>query len=174
MLTFIEDIIIQSDPEKQDKNQISEKFFYNASDSELKFSQRVRFWIKFFTTRQILSYKFYDASDFGENCFLKSMTLKKKLILESTILKKKIFLRSRFWKNSCTQKVTFWLILPSRMRKLCVLRAYLKSTILKKKLILKSTFLKRKKFLKSTILKKKFLQKAWFWIKNFSCCQSLK
>ena len=43
MLTLIEDNIIQSEPEKQDKNQISEKIFYNVSDYELKFLQRVRF-----------------------------------------------------------------------------------------------------------------------------------
>ena len=54
MLTLIEDSIIQSEPEKQDKTQIPEKFFYNVSDSELNFLQRVRFWIKNFTTRQIL------------------------------------------------------------------------------------------------------------------------
>ena len=55
VLTLTEDIIIQSEPEKQDKNQISEKFFYNLSDSEIKFLQRVRLWIKNFTTRQILN-----------------------------------------------------------------------------------------------------------------------
>ena len=49
----MEEIIIQWEPEKQDKNQISEKFFNNVSDSELKFLQRVRFWINFFTTCQI-------------------------------------------------------------------------------------------------------------------------
>ena len=43
MLTLIGDIIIQSEPEKQDKNQISEKIFYNVSDFELIFLQRVRF-----------------------------------------------------------------------------------------------------------------------------------
>ena len=43
MLTLIEDIIIQSEPEKQDNNQISEKTFYNVSDTELKVLQRVRF-----------------------------------------------------------------------------------------------------------------------------------
>ena len=55
MLTLTEDIIIQSDPEKQDKNQISEKSFYNVSDSELKFLQGVIFWIEIFTTRQIVN-----------------------------------------------------------------------------------------------------------------------
>ena len=52
---LIEDSIIQSEPEKQDKNHITEKIFHNVSDSELKFLQRVRFRIKNFTTRQILN-----------------------------------------------------------------------------------------------------------------------
>ena len=43
MLTLIEDIIIQSEPEKQDENQISEKIFHNVSDSEIKFLRRVSF-----------------------------------------------------------------------------------------------------------------------------------
>ena len=43
VLMLIEDRIIQSEPEKQDKNQISEKMFYKLSDSELKFLERVRF-----------------------------------------------------------------------------------------------------------------------------------
>ena len=129
MLTLIEDIVIQSEPEKQDKNQIPEKIFYNVSHSELKFLQRVRFWIKFFTTRQILYWKFYDASAFEEKYFLKSRNLKKKSILKSTILKKKLFLKSRIWKKFCTQKITLWLFLPRGMRKFFVLRAYLKGTI---------------------------------------------
>ena len=79
MLKLIEDIILQSEHEKQDENQISEKIFYNVPDSELKFLQRVRFWIKCFTTRQILKYKFYDASDFGEKYFLRNMILNKKI-----------------------------------------------------------------------------------------------
>ena len=43
VLTLTEEIIIQSEPEKQDKNQISEKNFYYVSASELKILQRVRF-----------------------------------------------------------------------------------------------------------------------------------
>ena len=43
VLMLIEDIIIQSEREKQDKNQILEKIFYNVSDSELNFLQRIRF-----------------------------------------------------------------------------------------------------------------------------------
>ena len=48
-------MIIQSEPEKQYKNQILEIKFWNLSDFELKFLQRVRLWIKTFTTRQILN-----------------------------------------------------------------------------------------------------------------------
>ena len=55
VLKLTEDIIIQSEPEKQDKNQISEKISYNVSDSDLKILQRVRFWNENFRTRQILN-----------------------------------------------------------------------------------------------------------------------
>ena len=53
VLALTEDTIIQSEPEKQDKNQVSAKKFKNlfafeleisnASDTETKVSQRVRF-----------------------------------------------------------------------------------------------------------------------------------
>ena len=88
----MEEIIIQWEPEKQDKNQILEKIFFNVSDSELKLLC-VRFWIKFFTTCPILNEKFHDASDFEEKYFFKSTILKKKLILKTTILKKKLILK---------------------------------------------------------------------------------
>ena len=58
--------MIQSEPEKQDKNQILDKKFWNLSDFELKTLQRVRFWIKTFTLRQVLNKNFYNASDFEE------------------------------------------------------------------------------------------------------------
>ena len=84
-----EDIIIQSEREKRDKNQISEKKLqnlpdfewnktYNASDFELKVLQRVRFSIKKFTTRQIP---------------------RKNIFLKSTILKKIFFKKARFWRK---------------------------------------------------------------------------
>ena len=43
VLTLIEDSIIQSEPENQDRNQISAKIVYNVSDSKFPFLQRVRF-----------------------------------------------------------------------------------------------------------------------------------
>ena len=64
VLTLTEDIIIQSEPKKQDENQILEKKFYKVSDFELKFSKAAYFETKFpqgvgygfqsFTTRTIL------------------------------------------------------------------------------------------------------------------------
>ena len=96
-----EDIIVQSEPEKQDKNQILEKRFQNLSDFELKILQRVRFRIKKFTTRQILNKNFYNASDFEEEENFKKHDFEKKLYT----------------------KITFCLILPRKMRRFCVLRA---------------------------------------------------
>ena len=82
---MIEVLIIQSEPEKQDKNQISGKNFENwwdfalkfsnASDFETKISQLVQLWLKNLISRQILHWqtikrvrfwikKFYVASDF--------------------------------------------------------------------------------------------------------------
>ena len=76
-----EDIIIQSEPEKQDKNQILEKKFWNLSDFDLKTLQRVRFWIRNFTTLQILK----------QNNFLKSTILKKKYFKKHDFEEKIIF-----------------------------------------------------------------------------------
>ena len=53
------------------------------------------------------------------------------------------------------------------MRKFCVLRAILKSTIWKKKLFLKNTTLKKKNFLKSMILNEKLSVKSMTLNKNF-------
>ena len=146
MLTLTEDIIFQSELDKQDINQISEKKFQNLTDFDFKILQRVRFWIKNFTTRQIFNRKNYNASDFDEKYFFKKHDFEEKFIfkkhdfeekfifkkqdceekniLEKQILKKKIY----------TQKIAFWFFLPRKMRKFCVLRAILKSTILNKKI----------------------------------------
>ena len=92
MLTLIVDIIIQSEPEKQDKDQILVKIFYNVSDSESKFLQRVRFSNNYFKTRQILKKR-----------ILESTILRRKLILKSTILNKK----NTFKKHDFEEKNTF-------------------------------------------------------------------
>ena len=81
VLTLTEDIIFQSELDKQDINQISEKKFQNLTDFELKILQRVRFSIRIFTTRLILMKSF----------FKESMILKRKIFLKSTILKKNYF-----------------------------------------------------------------------------------
>ncbi len=99
------------------------------------------------------------------------------------ILKKNIFLKSTILKNIFTQKITLCLLLPRNLRKFCVLRAFLKSTILKKKFFLKSTILKKNFFSKSTILnnffckkhgfEEKFFVKSMILNKIFSSCQIL-
>ena len=65
VLTLTEDIIIQSEPEKQDKTRSWRKilklvrfWIKNFSTRQIlnqKILQRVRFWIKNFPTRQILN-----------------------------------------------------------------------------------------------------------------------
>ena len=52
-------------------------------DFEQNFFRLVRFRINFSTTRQILNYNFYDASDFQEEKFLKSTIFKKKTVLKA-------------------------------------------------------------------------------------------
>ena len=95
MLTLIEDIIIQWEPEKQDKNQISEKFFYNVSDSELKFSQRVRFWIKNFTTRQILKKNIFLKGEFEENVIFKKHDFEEENIFKKHDFEEKIIFKKQ-------------------------------------------------------------------------------
>ena len=80
------------------------------------------------------------------------------------ILKKNLFLNSTILKKICTQKSTFWLNLPRKIRKLCVLREVLKSTISMKKKFLKSMILKKKHFLKSMIFNKKVFVKSMVFI----------
>ena len=155
-----EDIIIQSEPEKQDKNQISEKSFRtsdfelkfsNASDFELKFSnesdfetkftQRVRFWFKGFTTRQILDWAKYNALDFES----------------------KIFRHVKFWKNVCIQKITFSFFLLRQNDIICIFRTFLKSIILNRKFHYVSDF-EVKKNTTRQILNLKKIQRVIFWI----------
>ena len=103
-----EDIINQTEPEKQDKNQILEKKFWNLSGFELKFSQRVRFWFEVFTKRQILDWKKYNALEF----------------------ELKLFRLVRFWKMFAPKKITFWFFLLRENDIFCIFRAFLKSMIL--------------------------------------------
>ena len=124
-----------------------------------KFSSLVRFWIKLFTTRQILI-----------EPFTTRQILKKNLFLKGTILRKKLFLRNRFWKKFCTKKITFWFNWPRKMRKFCILSAILEITIFKKNCFQKARFWLWF-FPKSMVLNiwmKSFSQKAWFWTKKIS------
>ena len=96
--------MIRSEPEKQDKNQISEQKFWNLSDFELKFSQRVRFWFEVFATPQILDWQKYNALDFE---------------LE-------VFRDVRFWKMFASKKITFWFFLLRENDIFCIFRAFFK------------------------------------------------
>ena len=95
-LRLTENIIIQSEPEKQDKNQISEKTthllsdfklkFFNASDFETKIAQRIRFWVESLTTRQILDWKTHNVLDFELKIFQHVRLWKKCLHPKSHVL----------------------------------------------------------------------------------------
>ena len=143
IITLTEDIIIQSETEKQDKNQISEKKFCNFSDFELKISQRVRFWFDVFTTRQILDWKNYNALDFEF----------------------KIFRHVRFWNFFECKEITFCFFLLRENDVFCNIRAFLKSMILNRKKYDASDF-EFKKYNASDV-ELKILQRVRFWVYFF-------
>ena len=94
----------------------SEKTVWKA-DFDLKNSQRVRFWVKIFTTRQILELKNYNASGFEtENLqrvrfwfqnFTTRQILKRKNFSKSMIWRKNIFRKQVFKKTLHTKKLRF-------------------------------------------------------------------
>ena len=105
-------------------------FFDNISARILKDGLKSRFWKENFTTcqilnwkkkttRQILIWKFCNASIFG----LK----KKNNALEFEL---KIFRHVTFRKNVCLQKITSWFFLLRENDIFCIFRAFLKSMIL--------------------------------------------
>ena len=95
MLTLIEDIMIQSETEKHDKNQISEKFFYNVSDSGIKFLQKIVNW------------KFYNASDFEENLFKKLDFEEKHIFKKHDLEEKHKFKKHDFEEKKLYKKQIF-------------------------------------------------------------------
>ena len=86
-----------------------------------------------FFSRQILNSNSYDASVFEIKFIFKKLDSEEKKIFKKHDFDERIFLKAGFQKKNCAQKIVFCLILPRNMRKFCVLRAYLKSTILKEK-----------------------------------------
>ena len=130
--------------------QILKQYFYNAWYFGVKILQRVRFWIKISTTRQILK----------KNIILKSMILKTKIFLKSTSLRKTIIFNEQILNKFYTQKITFGFNLNHKMRKVGSLRAVLKSTILKKNFFLKSMSLNVQLFLKSMNLNRNVFVKS--------------
>ena len=123
-----ENIFIQSELEKQDKNQISENRILKIVRFWIQFFQRVRFWknnsklvgfrLKSFTKRKVLDWRKYNVLDFE---------------LEK-------FGRVRFWKNICIQKITFWFFLLRENYIFCIFTAFLKGKILNWKFQYKSDF----------------------------------
>ena len=144
-----EDIIVQSEPEMQDKNQISEKEFWTLSDFELKISQRVRFWFEVCTTRQIWDWKNCNALDFE---------------LE-------IFRHVRFWKMFASKRTTFWFILLSENDIVGTFRAFLKRMIFNWNFVYVTDF-ELKKYNASYFEFRK-IQRVRFWVKNITACQFL-
>ena len=63
-MTLTELIIVQSEPEKQDKKTDSGEKVSKPVRFWIKFFTGVRFWFEVFTTRQILDSKKYNALDF--------------------------------------------------------------------------------------------------------------
>ena len=88
---------------------LSNKSFFDYSLVAIwKDGLKSRFWIKNFTTCQILAWKKYNALDF----------------------ELKLFPHVRFWKFVCIQKITFWFILLRENDIFRIFRAFLKSMIL--------------------------------------------
>ena len=116
------------------------------SDVELIFLQRVSFW-----KRSI----FFERHDFEEKKYYHKARFRKK-ILPKTEFEKKLLAR-----------ITFWFHVPHRMRKLCILRAILKKTILKKNFFPKSVILNVKFFLKSMFLNENVFVKSMILIWSF-------
>ena len=166
----------------------SEKTIWKA-DFELKFLQRIGFWIKIFTTRQILKEKNTSKKhDFEENNNFKKHDFEEKNTFKKRDFEEKIILD--FEKKFAHKKIRFWLILPPKMGKFCVLGAFLKRTILMKikkgfeewfeeknffkerdfeeKIIVKKHHFEWKDFVKSMIFR--FVR---FWNKIFTKCQIL-
>ena len=80
--------------------------------------QRVKFWFRSFTTRQILDWKKYNALD----CELK------------------IFWHARFWKNVCIQEITFGFFLLRENDILCIFLCFFKKHVFVTKISLPVRF----------------------------------
>ena len=149
-----EDIINQSEPEKQDKNQIAEKNLLKL----------VRFWSKNFTTRQILIWIFYNASDIG---------LKEKY--NALYFEKNFFSTCQILKNVCIQKITFWSFLLRENDIFCIFRSFFKKLDFELKFSVRDRFWIQKNPTRQILVLKKYnasdfelkkIQRVRFWVKN--------
>ena len=174
VLTLTEDIIFQSELDKQDIDQISEKKFQNLTDFDLKILQRVRFSTKIFTTRLILMKKrFFKKHDFEENNIFKKHDFDEKFIFKKHDFKEKNILTKQILKKKFAHKKSrFDSFYTVKCANFVFYVQFWKAQFWGKK-ILNSMILNKKFFLKSMILNKKFLWKTCFSIKFFSSCQIL-
>ena len=149
---------------------LSNKLFFDNSLATIwKDGLKSKFWIKNFTTcqilnkknttRQILICKFYNVSDFG---------LKKYNALDFEL---KIFRHVRFWKIVCIRKITFWFILLRENYIFGIFRTFLKSMMLHWNFHYVLNFDFRK--IKRVIFWKIFFHLVRFWRKNLTTCQFL-
>ena len=128
----------------------SKVLHYNASHFGLKKIQRVRFWIKNFTTRPILKKKnIIKKHDFGKKVF-KEHDFEEKIVFKKQILKKT-------FAHKKSRSVSSYNVLCTNF---AFLRGFLKSTVLRKKTFLKSVILIVIFFLKSMILNEENFAKS--------------
>ena len=139
------------------KNEIPQQKFQVMSDFELKVLQRVRLRIKSFTTCQTLK----------KNLVLESILFEEKNIFKKQDFEEKIFFKKQLLEKVSHTKISGRFNLPRKLRKFCVLRTFLKSTILKKIFFLKITTLNVNFFLKSMILNEKVFVKIMIFNLQF-------
>ena len=110
------------------------------SDFKIKKKQRVRFWFKSFTTRQILDWK-KNALDFEFN----------------------IFPHVRLWKTSRIQKITYWFTLLRENDIFYIFCAVLKSMVLNWKFNYVSEFELKKNTMRQNV------EQIFYNVSHFEC-----
>ena len=153
-------IVNQSEPGKQDKNQISEK---NLSDFGIKFSKASDFEIRN-----------YDSSYFEEKYIFEKHDFQEKNIFKKRDFGEQISFKKQILTKILHTKIQVLIQFTRNTREFCVWRAVLKSTIWGEIFFLKSMILNAKFFLKSVIVIWKLhymsefelqkIQRVRFWI----------
>ena len=157
MLTLTEDIIIQSEAEKQDKNQMSEKKFQNMWDFESKFSNASDFDVKALQRVKVWIEKKYDASDFEKNTFLKACFFEEK----------KYFWKTRFWRKNYLQKADSEKTFEHKKSAFDSIYHVKRANLAFFVLFWKAQVWWKCFFSKARFWIQYFFQKAWFWMEKF-------